>query len=603
MKLSNLVWSLFGVMALSACSDNDVAEVIDQQTPGNEQGMEGDRFLSVQISNPITRAAGDEQDGYVEGTEDENQINSLRFYFFNTEGAPVSVSSLTEKNYVDATVTSNNGPDMPNVEKKYNAVVVLNTTQNHNVNVNKMVAIANYDNIVGALDQEMLSLTELQDKISASCGITSYTFDGTQKQSFLMTSSSYADENGQINAADIKEENLCRTQADAKANPVQVYIERVVAKAEVKLSDSYFNNGVEVTLNGNTCMAYPLKDTSDEQIQAMGKKVYVVFTGWNITGQANQSYLFKKINSTSADKWGNNTESGMKWIWNNPTFYRSYWAMNPINEDYKLLYDKYSTINKVIGGTDGVYMMENAADNLEKGTKANYDPETATTNRTQAIIAATLVTVNEGTATPVTVAKWGGGNYEVENLKTMMVTNKLYEKDGGNFIPVKPEHLTFVPAEAVNKANTNTEDSERYASYLQIAKDAEGITYYSSASDEAALTSVSAANDILKDIPGARIWKDGKTYYYTDLRHLNNAAVAEDATTTNGQYGVVRNHVYRVNITKLQGLGTPVNVPGTAGEPDFNIIPQRPEDNETYIAAQINVLSWRIVANNTELIW
>ena len=60
----------------------------------------------------------------------------------------------------------------------------------------------------------------------------------------------------------------------------------------------------------------------------------------------------------------------------------------------------------------------------------------------------------------------------------------------------------------------------------------------------------------------------------------------------------MRNHIYDANITKLTGLGTPVY------NPDEIIYPEKPiDDEETFIAAQINILSWRIVKNDVELDW
>ena len=51
-----------------------------------------------------------------------------------------------------------------------------------------------------------------------------------------------------------------------------------------------------------------------------------------------------------------------------------------------------------------------------------------------------------------------------------------------------------------------------------------------------------------------------------------------------------------MNITKIEGYGTPVYDPTM----DF-IKPEKPVDVVTYVAAQINILSWRLVENNYEL--
>jgi hypothetical protein len=51
-----------------------------------------------------------------------------------------------------------------------------------------------------------------------------------------------------------------------------------------------------------------------------------------------------------------------------------------------------------------------------------------------------------------------------------------------------------------------------------------------------------------------------------------------------------------VNISDITGYGTPVY----EGTTDF-IVPEKPEDIVTYVSAQINILSWRVVENNYEL--
>lgn len=66
---------------------------------------------------------------------------------------------------------------------------------------------------------------------------------------------------------------------------------------------------------------------------------------------------------------------------------------------------------------------------------------------------------------------------------------------------------------------------------------------------------------------------------------------------TPGWFGVVRNHIYKVNLTGIFGLGTPVF------DPDEIIIPEKPEEKDVYLAADIRILSWRIVDHGYELNW
>jgi hypothetical protein len=51
-----------------------------------------------------------------------------------------------------------------------------------------------------------------------------------------------------------------------------------------------------------------------------------------------------------------------------------------------------------------------------------------------------------------------------------------------------------------------------------------------------------------------------------------------------------------VNITDITGYGTPVY----EGTTDF-VTPEKPEDVMSFVSAQINILSWRLVENDYTL--
>ena len=388
--------------------------------------------------------------------------------------------------------------------------------------------------------------------------------------------------------------------------PIQVYIERVVAKARLKVD---LKEGelvaVDATFEGKTYKAVPLKDKDGKVITEGGKQVYALFKGWDVTGTADKSRLIKKVNSTTS--WN----SSLGWIWNSRDFFRSFWAVNP-DEGLTLGYKAYKNIGLEVGETALTYMLENAADNYSDGTKKLYNPVNEVSNRTQAIIAAVLVTLDgDDNATAVSRAKWAGNEYTEAGLKTAMVNqvaNVIYlrtetNKDDGTkeyeFSSIAPEHVELVSAVEAGLADENSEASKRYLSYLNLNKQvAEAITngtmvFTEGKTKDAPVLTVQRINDeLLEGLLGAQVWKEGMTYYYTDFVH--HAAAAD----SKGKYGVVRNHIYDVAINSVRGLGTPVY------NPDEEIIPQKPDnDDDTYIAAQINVLSWRVVPNNTDLAW
>jgi hypothetical protein len=93
---------------------------------------------------------------------------------------------------------------------------------------------------------------------------------------------------------------------------------------------------------------------------------------------------------------------------------------------------------------------------------------------------------------------------------------------------------------------------------------------------------------MLAEVSPAQIWKEG-AYYYTPIRHLGT-------TGSTGEFGMVRNHLYDVTISAVQGLGTPVY------DADKTITPEKPEEDQfSYIAAKINVLAWRVVSQEVTL--
>ena len=86
----------------------------------------------------------------------------------------------------------------------------------------------------------------------------------------------------------------------------------------------------------------------------------------------------------------------------------------------------------------------------------------------------------------------------------------------------------------------------------------------------------------------AEIRKGGKAYYYVPIKHLGN-------TGELAEYGIVRNHFYKITLSGIKGFGTPVY------NPDQVVKPVVPTYDDTYLAARIQVLQWRVVNQNANL--
>lgn len=661
MKMNKFFMGIMGALALTACTSE---EVIPDQKPNIGEGEPRYMSVSIRNANPGTRAEGEPTTVaggiYEEGYSSENKINSLRFYFFDADGKPVAID-LTGKSYYETDNVDNTGnPDMDQtVEKVLNAVIVINSTDNQiGSKIKKMVAIANYKSIVNKLVSKTpapntpignLSLDELLevvgDETELNVGINS-------ENGFVMTSSSYFTDKSTCEV-EITEENIKESRELAAQFPVDIYVERVVAKVRVKTDWSQDSNMApeDVTFNGNPCVAIPLlSKLSDGSIKNItvdntdnGKQVYVIFGKWDLWWTADRSYLFKKIGD-----WDNVVGD---W-WNSKTFHRSYWAENP--EDVKLKNHPHNFVSKNILSSDkfsannvaneAAYCLENAAQaatpsETEKyGLMKTYDPDKETTPRTLVYLSAILVTVENGVAEPIEIAEWAANRSTVEGIKAHMFKtneNVIYfrEKEptqstsgttetgsfGGQvyrMFPVTVNDLHFVSGLDADMANDKVENSPRYLSYLTLPEAEEDLfankvidgtsvelvhqLYQKNADDTYSEVTPAAANNLYASVGGAKIYKDGNTYYYHEINHLNT----EDKTGQKGQFGVVRNHIYEVVLNSVYGMGTPVLTPEDGTDPDNweDIIPQKPS-NEFYLGARINILSWRVVNNGVSLDW
>ena len=132
-------------------------------------------------------------------------------------------------------------------------------------------------------------------------------------------------------------------------------------------------------------------------------------------------------------------------------------------------------------------------------------------------------------------------------------------------------------------------DAKAYEVYFQLSDAVAAKSWYKYEGGKYNAISAAELNAALAAVQPALVYKNGMTYYWTEIKHLG----APDSTA---EYGVVRNHVYKVNIKDITGYGTPVY----DGTTDF-INLEKPEDIVTYVSAQINILSWRVVADDYEL--
>lgn len=268
-----------------------------------------------------------------------------------------------------------------------------------------------------------------------------------------------------------------------------------------------------------------------------GKNVYAVIKGWGLAKETTDANLIKKIDAT----WTDN-DLGIT-MWNHPAYFRCYWEKSRSDMSQGKSYNAYTS---QIG--DVYYTKPN--------TTANTKPQYVAT-----------VELQYEDGTQAEICKYKGVEYLSEEAvkKAILAENKDYKKRTTTEAGTETTGLT------VNDIHFVV-DGYRVKAQLN-----EGVTVYKG--------DVDATTELNDKLAGslAEIRSKGRAYYYTDVAHLGTAK------------GIVRNHFYQIDVNTIKGFGTPVY------DPDSEFVPVTPEDTQTYLAARINVLSWRIVKQTVDL--
>ncbi len=550
MKLSRFLVGTLACTLFAACSNEENSAI----NSGQEEGQLSYVAVNIVNANPTgSRVEGGE---YEDGKGPENTITKARFYLFDADGNPYTVTTneapdaVAATNYVDITTLENQGKDEPNVESIKKGVLVFKGTTTELPT--SIVAVLNPPaTLTGSK-----SLSNLQTAIA----------DYSSTTSFVMSNSVYASEGTEVVATNIIGK-VAQNEEDAEANPVDIYVERVLAKVRVTFSNADKENQYKVSEDGEPA-------------------VYAKILGWAVTRTADKSNLLKDINPA----WDDMT---LGFTWNDEPFHRSYWATTPAtvtlekkSQDEIINDQKPATPEGATNISVQRYCQEN--------TKAD--------EHTEVVVVAQLVN-DEGNPNPI--YKYFGEEHDSEEDILTLIANKYnnvyYTRTGGTSLPgggTEYEYESFITPDNIHfEATTPETGGEDYEAIAQLDDDAlDGVTIYIenpdyTGSNEKYIELADAEATINEELAKnpAQIATEGYVYYYTPIKHLGTT------TGSTGEYGVVRNHIYDVTITDIKGYGTPIF------DPDKDIDTTHPSNEEVYIAASINVLSWRVVSSDVTL--
>lgn len=551
-------------MLLTACATDSTDQGGD--VIGNEP-----QYLAVNLMNvgdTPTRAVGGE---YEDGTKEESHINKVRFYFFHADGSPYTLTNSDNgnANWLETSEdinTTDKNPDKT-VEMISKKVLVLKgTTSTAPATV---VAIVNPETLTqNTLGSEAIDINTMRQTLID----TKFTNgQGKDAKDFVMTNSVYMDAGTSI-CASIVSGHVGTTQEEAEKKPVDIYVERVVAKVAATVNENKFRKGDSIDWD---------RSKYGIQVGTYGNNtnVYAVIDGWGVADEDGKAELEKQID-------GNWTNANLGITpWSTADYHRSFWSKSvPFNSGMgeaanQPVNHSFNAYTSQVG--DYLYTLPNTPSDVSDFSNP-YD-----NYLTKFLVAAHLVYEDAKTKQwhNAEICEYKGVQYlGVEALKKeiAMENNNYYVKDStGAYVTLRPEDITF------SDASTDIKD---YEVIPTLAKT--DITYYTKggSTESTGWTEVnaSAINTKLAE-DKAQVRTEGKTYYYAPIRHL-----ATDSTKV-GYYGVVRNHLYNINLNTIAGFGTPVY------DPNRVIDPTIPSNSNTYLSAQIKVLQWRVVNNNVDL--
>lgn len=563
MKIFKLFPLACAALMMSACSSDDANN-------GGSTGVNDPRYLSVNIVNVGATPSRASED-YVNGTDDENKISKVRYYFFNGDGTPYlikapgadGVTGSGTVNWLEATPgyddTTSDTPS--HVEKITNTVLVINGVQS--AAPSAIVAVINPETVDPAVleNNGSMRLSQLREN---AVGSTFYKTDAGKVSDFVMSNSVFVNAGSDV-CASLVAGHVATSADKAKLNPVDLYVERVVAKVTADVDPNAFETG-----NGTNWDAsqYGTK-TAVGKIGAYD--VYAVIDGWGLADEDGKAKVEKSVNTAWTD-----AILGIS-PWTTYDYHRSFWETSveinagtnqPVNH-------KFNDFKANM--TDTLYTLPNTPD--DKITNV-YD-----NNVTKFLVAATLKYKDEHDNWHLAeICRYNGVMIlGVDNLKTQVALtfSKYYTStDGSTYTQLTKDDITFAEP---------TTSMKNYQVTPTLAADPTGTKLYYIKESDGSFTQVS--KDIVNTAIGAdkaEIRTEGKAYYYVPIKHLG--------TTGNlGEYGVVRNHFYKINLTGLTGFGTPVYNPNTVIDPTV------PSYDNTYLAARIKVLQWRIVKQDVNL--
>lgn len=560
-----------------ACSKENVTS--------NQGGSDANQYMAVDIAMSVgssTKAPADYRDGS-EAESTVNVKNSIFLFYdaygnFLTSGVISAAEGSVDENG-NLKLTTNNQSGY--VEKESKAVIVLGPTR---LRPALVLAVLNYDNCDALRNLSLADAhTQVDNRVIS-----------TEAGKFTMTNSVYVDGKNIVNATPIAASSVKETKEEALKTPVQIYVEREVAKVNMKAKE-----GLKQAAEGKICFETP---NAESVLDGVKVSVRIVVDGWAANAFNTTSYLVKDVPAS--------------WLVTNPfaNWYdeaakRTFWAQDPNysgSEEYvfgRTPEDEPGTYKNVkyLSWNDAAqnkvdsynYMYENTTD---KASARVNGGELA--NVPTILIAAHVETAKTGADWErQDIYKFGGLFYTNKSLKNYAAEQILKGKLHWEYTTAEGlKTASVLPDQVKSKIVANVADNSGSVKVEveALTAPAEGAKLMKEGEPASEIESANWAKtveDILNGENGFNIakkelvcFKNGMCYYQVPIKHNQTA---EDVA-----YGTVRNHIYELTLSKIAKIGNPVFNP----EEKLVLIPG--EEKNYYVSAELKVLKWRVITQD-----